>query len=347
MKFLDNIEEVTGNSLAKVGETTNDDMRTYDTGSYILNGIVSGSIYGGIFSNGIYLLAGPEGSGKSFIALSAVKSFLDNDKESYVVYFETEGAISRQMLLDRGIDADRVVFVPVVTVQQFRTQAMKILNEYEKESVTGKLMLVLDSLGMLSTEKEISDITEGNDTRDMTRAQLIRGTFRALTLKSSSLKVPFIVTNHIYQEVGAMFPQSIPSGGKGALYSSNTVIMLSKKKEKEGTDVVGNIIHAKTYKSRFSKENQMVDVRLFYESGLDRYYGLLELAEKYGIIEKMGSRYVMDDGTKVYGKTILKDPEKYFTKELLDKIDDAARKEFSYGHHHQEENSENNMEDEE
>lgn len=331
MKFLENIEEVTGNTYATRGETENDDRISYDAGSYILNALMSGSIYGGIWSNGITMLNGAESTGKTFMALSAVKSFLDNDETANVVYFETEGAISRQMLLERGIDADRVYFVPVVTVQQFRTQASKILTGYEKEKTKGKLMIVLDSLGMLSTEKEVADIEDGKDTRDMTRAQLLRGTFRVLTLKTSHLKVPFIVTNHTYESVGGMFPQSIPSGGKGALYAASTVLMLSKKKEKEGTDVVGNIIHVKTYKSRFSKENQMVDVRLFYESGLDKYYGLLELAEKHDIIQKMGGRYVMPDGAKVYAKSIYKDPEKYFTDDIMAKLDEAAKMDFTYG----------------
>ena len=117
----------------------------------------------------------------------------------------------------------------------------------------------------------------------------------------------------------------------GLMYSASTIIELSKSKEKDGTEVIGNIIKAKTFKSRLSKENQSVDVRLYYdERGLDRYYGLLELGELGGLWKNTAGRYEMD-GKKIYGKEILKDPEKYFTPEVMQALDEIARKEFSYG----------------
>jgi RecA/RadA recombinase len=331
MSFLDNISEITGNQYAAKGKTVNDDRSTIDTGSYVLNALVSGSIYGGASSNSVTALAGVQASGKSFIVLSTVKTFLDKHEDGSVVFFESEGAINRQMMVERGIDADRVFIVPVVTIQDFRTQALKVLGKYEEEKPRPPLMFVLDSLGMLSTNKELSDITDGKDTRDMTRAQMVRAAFRVLTLKLSMLGVPMFITNHTYDSVGGMFPEKVVSGGGGLLFASSTIIMLSKKKEKEGAEVVGNIIHCKTYKSRLSKENQMVDIRLYYDRGLDRYYGLLEIAEKHGVIEKMGTRYIMPDGSKQYASVIYKEPEKYFTKELLDKIDKVCKKEFLYG----------------
>lgn len=347
MGFLDNISEITGNEYAAKGKTVNDNRSTIDTGSYVLNALMSGSIYGGASGNSVTAYAGVQASGKSFLVLSTVKTFLDKDEEASVVFFESEGAINRQMMVDRGIDADRVFIVPVVTIQDFRTQAMKILSEYEKQKPRTPMMFVLDSLGMLSTTKELTDITDGKETRDMTRAQVVRAAFRVLTLNLSMLGVPMFITNHTYDSVGGMFPEKVIAGGGGLLYSSSTIVMLSKKKEKEGSDVVGNIIHCKTYKSRLSKENQMVDIRLYYDRGLDRYYGLLEIAEKYGLIEKMGTRYIMTDGSKQYASTVYKDPEKYFTKDFLDKIDKACKKEFLYGLHEDEEESEiQEMEDE-
>lgn len=117
----------------------------------------------------------------------------------------------------------------------------------------------------------------------------------------------------------------------GLKYAASQIIFLSKKKDKEGSDVVGNIIHCKNHKNRLTKENKMVDVRLSYDKGLDRYYGLLELAEKHGIITKISTRYEFPGGTKVFGKTAMEDPEKYFTQEVLERIRDAAAKEFKYG----------------
>lgn len=331
MSFLDDIGSITGNEFAKRGETFNDDITTFDTGSYMLNALTSGSIYGGFASNSFTALAGESTTGKTFFALSVMKTFLESHEESRVVLFESENALSKKMLIQRGIDAERVYFVPVSTVEDFRTQSIKILLKYEEQSERHPMLFVLDSLGMLSTNKEVTDIAEGNDKRDMTRAQVIRGTFRVLRLKAASLQVPAIITNHTYSVVGSMFPTKELGGGGGIKYASDTILFLSKKKEKDGTDVVGNIIHCATYKSRLSKENQQIDVRLYYDSGLDRYYGLLDIALEMGLVSKMGSRIVLPDGTKKYEKSIYKEPESFFTKEVLDKIDEYCKQKYTYG----------------
>ena len=117
----------------------------------------------------------------------------------------------------------------------------------------------------------------------------------------------------------------------GLQYASSTIVYLSKSKEKDGTEVIGNIIRAKTQKSRLSKENKEVQIRLFYdERGLDKYYGLLELGEIGGMWKNVAGRYEMD-GKKIYAKEILKDVDKYFTPEVMEKLDVIAKGEFSYG----------------
>jgi RecA/RadA recombinase len=301
-----------------------------DTGSYIFNALVSGSIYGGLPNNKITAIAGESATGKTFFALGVCATFLE-DPEANVVFFESESAITKDMIEDRGIDSTRIAILPVTTVQEFRFQALQVLDVYEKEGEGKPLLLCLDSLGMLSTTKEIEDTEAGKETKDMTRSQIVKATFRVLTLKLGKLKVPMIMTNHTYDVIGSMFPQKEMGGGSGLKYAASQIIYLSKKKDKVGTDVVGNIIHCKTYKSRLTKENQMVDVRLSYTKGLDRYYGLLELAEKYDIIKKVSTRYELPDGSKFFGKQILEDPEKYLTEEIMQQLDEAAGKEFKYG----------------
>jgi len=290
---------------------------TIDTGSYILNAAISGSIYGGVPDNKIIAIAGETATGKTFFVLGIVKRFLDDNPEAGVIYYDTEAAVTKAMMVDRGIDTSRVIVSEQTTVQGFRTHVMRTLDKYIANDVSTRppMMIVLDSLGMLSTEKEISDIGEGKDARDMTRAQLIRGTFRALSLRIAKARSPMLITNHT----------------PGLKYAASQIVMLSKKKDRVGTDVVGNIIHCKMYKSRFTKENKMVDVRLSYDTGLDRYYGLLELAEKYNLIKKVATRYELPDGSKVFAKQILEDPDKYFTKEFLDALDVFAGQEFKYG----------------
>ena len=193
------------------------------------------------------------------------------------------------------------------------------------------MMLCLDSLGMLSTTKEVEDTADGKETRDMTRAQVLKAAFRVLTLKLGKAKVPMVVTNHTYDVVGSMFPTKEMGGGSGLKYAASSIIYLSKKKDKDGTEVVGNIIHCKNHKSRLTVENKMVDVRLSYSDGLDRYYGLLELAEKHGIFKKVSTRIELPDGSKQFGKTILNDPETYFTDEIMSQLEEAAGKEFKNG----------------
>lgn len=310
-----------------------------DTGSYILNALLSGSIRGGVPNNKIIAFAGESASGKTFFVLGLVKQFLTDNPDAGVIYYDTEAAVTKEMMVERGIDTRRVIISEPTTIEEFRTHAMRLLDKYMETPKKDRppFMMVLDSLGMLSTGKEVADITqdkrnaEGNVTRDMTRAPLIRGAFRALSLKLARAGVPMLITNHTYDKVGSMYPEKELSGGGGLKYAASQIIFLSKKKDKDGTEIVGNIIHCRNYKNRLTKENKMVDVRLSYDEGLDRYYGLLELAEKYNIITKVSTRYELPDGSKVFGKTIMENPEKYFTDDILRRIDECAAKEFKYG----------------
>ena len=335
MSFLDDIAKQIGNDYATMvsdGIAAGDTADFIDTGSYIFNALVSGSIYGGVPSNKITAIAGESSTGKTFFCLGIVKHFLYNNPDAGVVYFESESAISKQMIEDRGIASDRMLIVPVATIEQFRTQACRILENYEDSPEENRqpLMFVLDSLGMLSTEKEISDVSADKQVRDMTKSQLIKGAFRVLTLKLGKVNVPMLVTNHTYDVIGSYVPTKEMGGGSGLKYASSTIIYLSKKKEKDGTEVVGNIIKCKAQKSRLTKENSQVETRLYYDKGLDRYYGLLELGEKGGLWKNVAGRYEMN-GKKVYAKQILKDPETYFTTEVMQALDEIAAKEFKYG----------------
>ena len=335
MSFLKDVVKEIGNDYAGIlADGSVGDIGGYvDTGSYIFNALVSGSITGGIPSNKITAIAGESSTGKTFFCLGVVENFLRQDKDAGVVYFESEAAISKQMMEDRNVDTSRMILVPVTTVQEFRTQALQILDKYLALDIKDRkpMMFVLDSLGMLSTSKELADSAEGKDTRDMTRAQVVKAIFRILTLKLGKANVPLLVTNHTYDVVGAYVPTKEMGGGSGLKYAASTIVYLSKKKEKDGKDVIGNIVKAKAAKSRLTKENSQVETRLYYDArGLDKYYGLLELGEKYGVFERKGNRIVVGDSS-VYPSAILKDPEKYFTGEIMEKLDGAAGQEYKYG----------------
>jgi len=336
MGFLNKVIKELDNEFASIvdeGIAAGDCDSFVDTGSYILNALCSGSIFGGLPQNKVTALAGESSTGKTFFALSIVKNFLEQNADGEVVYFESESAISKDMMETRGIDVKRVGLVPVTTVQEFRTQSIKLVDEFMKIKKEDRppLLFVLDSLGMLSTTKEVQDATDGKETRDMTRAQVIKSIFRILSLKLGQAGIPLIVTNHTYEVVGAYVPTKEMGGGTGLKYAASSILFLSKKKEKDGTEQVGNIIKVRAHKSRFTKENSDVETRLFFdERGLDKYYGLLELGQQYGVFERVGNRVKTEHGN-VYPSAIYKDPEKYFTPEILQALDECARKEFCYG----------------
>ncbi len=250
MDFLKEIVKEIGDDYTQLAADINEEEDFIDTGSYIFNAVVSGSIFGGVSGNKITAIAGESSTGKTFFSLAVVKNFLDNNPDGYCLYFDTEAAVNKGLLESRGIDLKRLVVVNV---------------------------------------------------------------------------------NHTYDVIGSYVPTKEMGGGSGLKYASSTIIYLSKKKEKDKTEVIGNIIKAKTVKSRLSKENKEVEIRLYYDDrGLDRYYGLLELGEMGGLWYNKAGRYEIG-GKKLYAKQILADPETYFTPEVMQALDEIAQKHFSYG----------------
>jgi RecA/RadA recombinase len=204
MDFLkDVVKEIGGDYTQLASEI--DETETYvDTGSYIFNALVSGSIFGGVSGNKITAIAGESSTGKTFFSLAVVQNFLDSNPDGYCLYFDTEAAITKSLLESRGVDTSRTIVVNVVTIEDFRTKALKAVDIYLKKPIEERkpCMFVLDSLGMLSTEKEIKDALDDKQVRDMTKSQLVKGAFRMLTLKLGQANIPMIVTNHVYQVVG-------------------------------------------------------------------------------------------------------------------------------------------------
>jgi len=334
--YLKSIIKNSGNKYASIvedGLSGSDIDGFMDTGCYILNALLSGSIYDGIANNKIIALAGETSTGKTYVAMGIVSKFLKENKDGVVLYFDSEQAITSQMFKERGIDSSRIAVFPVSVVEDFRHQLITIIDNHIKlpKDEQRPTFIVLDSLGMLSTRKEMTDTAEGKDTKDMTRAQIIKATFRVLTMKLGVAKIPLLMTNHTYQSMG-MFPTSELAGGQGLKYAASTIVYLSKKKDKTSDGVViGNIIHCKLYKGRLTKENKMVDVRLNYNTGLDPYYGLADLAINHNIFKKISNKIELPDGNKVFEKQINDNPEKYFTTDVMKLLDEAAAKEFKYG----------------
>ena len=234
MDFLKEIVKEVGGEYTQLAADIDDTEQFVDTGSYIFNGLVSGSIFGGVSGNKITAIAGESSTGKTFFSLAVVKNFLDSNPDGYCLYFDTEAAVNKSLLESRGIDLNRVVVVNVVTVEEFRSKALKAVDIYLKKATEDRkpCMFVLDSLGMLSTEKEITDALNDKQVRDMTKSQLIKGAFRMLTLKLGQANIPMIVTNHTYDVIGAYVPTKEMGGGSGLKYAASTIIHLSKRKKR-------------------------------------------------------------------------------------------------------------------
>ena len=183
MDFLKDVIKEIGDDYATVANKIDDTERTVDTGSHILNALVSGSVFGGVSGNKITAIAGETSTGKTYFSLAIVKNFLDKHPDGGVMYFDTESAITKGLLESRGIDLDRVGIINVITIEQFRNRALTVVDKYLglEESDRKPMMFVLDSLGMLSTEKEIRDALDDKQVRDMTKSQLVKGAFRTVS----------------------------------------------------------------------------------------------------------------------------------------------------------------------
>jgi RecA/RadA recombinase len=337
MSFLNDLIKSSGNEFASIvddGLEGADINGFIDTGSYSLNALLSGSIYGGLPDNKIVCFAGEAATGKTYFTIGIVSKFLDSNPDGVVLYFDSEQAVTSDMFKSRGVDPKRVAVFPVATIEEFRQQAITIVDKVlEKPEADRKpMMIVLDSLGMLSTTKEMADTAEGKGTRDMTRAQVIKSTFRVLTIKLGKAKIPLIMTNHTYDVVGSYVPMKDMSGGAGLKYAASIIVYLSKKKDKDSEGgVIGNIITTKLFKSRLTKENSAVEVQLNYDKGLNKYYGMVDIALNCGIFKKVSTKIELPDGKTVFEKHLLEDPEKYFTKEVMVALEAAVGKQFKYG----------------
>ncbi|TRZ51147.1 MAG: recombinase RecA [Dehalococcoidia bacterium] len=206
--FLNSLITETGNSYATTGEDIKNISFWYDTGSYVLNGIISGDLFKGYPSGRTTALAGEESTGKTFYALTAVEIFLRDNPTGICIFFKSENAITKDMLTERGIDINRIAFLPVYTVENFRNQICKILTKYIEtpKSKRVPMFCVLDSLGQLSTTKELADTVKDKTNADMgSRAKAIKSAFRVIEGQLEFADVPLILTNHTYNSMG-LFP---------------------------------------------------------------------------------------------------------------------------------------------
>lgn len=474
--FLFNLSKRAGITVVPYSErqVTNKTIY-YDTGSYTLNALISGSCFGGIPSDSIIGIAGEHATGKTFIALSICEHFLENYPTGVVVYFDTEHAVKEHHVEGRYLPKNRFAHTEVNTLEEFRFTVTKILGDYmtREENNRPPLLLVLDSLGNISTLKEMAEAEKPLDklAKDMTKAQLVRSVFRVLSIKLGQANVPLIVTNHVGVKIGGFTRPGAPpakemclvegskirtmqgsieienvkvgdvlpttagtdcvdkiytfessdvyeiefedgsfvkctgahkfllpelewicadwidwvsghcfvlsignsgikelkiksieklegsftvkdirlykthhyilengvishnSGGEGLKYAADTILFLSKKKvyDKALKVYTGSELNARLYKSRHTIENLTAPTLLDYQTGMDRYYGLFEIAKKLGVAEKCGNGFKFADSKQFHMKDIQENPEQFYTDAVLAAIEEKVATAFRYG----------------
>ena len=245
------------------------------TGNYLLNAQISGTLFGGVPNSRSFGVMGDPGTGKSFFCLNVVR---EAQKIGYdVIYCDTEGAIDKTSALKFGIDANKIRYQPIQTVSQFQTFTSNVLDIVKKARSTGetpKVLMVLDSLGMLSTDKELNDAIKGHNAADMgAKAKELRKLFRVITLDLTAAKIPLICTNHVYAG-GGYVPTKESSGGDGPIFAMSVVSFLSKAQLKDGSGTKTGIIVTSTLKkSRFTVPEQ-VKFHISFAHGMNPYVGL-------------------------------------------------------------------------
>lgn len=317
------------------------DVRDYiDTGSYLFNAQLGRSIYHGIADNRILMFGGLPSSGKTYLTLSIVGNFLEKNPENQVVYFDTESAIETSQVLSMNIDVSRFHHMPVKSLEEFKEQIAKILNDVRdsrkadlKSGAKDSIMFVLDSLGMAPSQKEVEDAISGKNAADMgLRGKLIRSIFRTITLELGVLHYPMIVTTHTYESMSPYAANGM-GGGKGPQYSSSTTVELAVKKDYDkDKKVQGVLLTSKLRKSRLTMQDSVVPLSINFRKGLNRYHGLLEFCVDHKLITREGNKYFFKgEENGLMRHAIEKDPAGYFTKERLDIIDAVAKRAFQYG----------------
>lgn len=314
-----------------------------DTGNYHLNACVSGSLFGGWPNSRTCSIAGPSGTGKTYLILNSVKRAIDMGYN--VVFYDSEAAVDKDLMVKFGIDIGKVNYQPINTVQEFRTSVTTITGKMQEAKLAGgkvpKIMIILDSAGNLATQKEIDDAKSGSDKADMTRSKVLKSIFRIIMTPMADLKIPFLFTNHTYQTQDFISRQ-VAGGGTGPEYAASIVLFLNKAQLKNSSgEKAGIIVTAKPNKNRFAKPTN-IKFHLDFSKGMNRYVGL----EQYIDWEEIGiTKGTIEKGVKTPKATsrnwICKHldetvtnaeffTEKVFTQEVLEKIEARIKPLFNY-----------------
>lgn len=346
MAALDSINEINPYATYLNKNTLSTVNEWIDTGSYVLNSIISGSKDGGIPKGRVTLIAGESMTGKSLF----VQKILANaqKKGMYVVIFDTESAIDPEGAARLGLDISKVKYVPCVSIEQTRNAVFKFLESVREMKLEGKFIVAIDSLGNLQSELDLARMGKESTSADMgTKARAMKSLLQTCTNLGAITQTTFIITNHVYDDPAAMYPsieKNMP-GGKSVVYLPSVTVQLARKPLKDdGGKTVANsdlavgqknfggiIIRALTRKNRFIKQYLEGEMYLSFSNGLDRYFGLIELAVGMGVLVQTGSTYQLPDGTKLGYAKRWRNNTKLWEETILPALELKMKAEWTYG----------------
>jgi RecA/RadA recombinase len=280
----------------------------------VINVALSGRLDGG-FVPGLTMWAGPSKHFKTAFSLLMAKSYLDKYKDAAMLFYDSEFGTPQGYFETFGIDMDRVLHTPIKDVEELKFDIMQQLQSLDRGE---RLIIVIDSIGNLASKKEVEDALEGKAVADMSRAKQIKSLFRMITPHLTLKDIPMVVVNHTYKEIG-MFPKDIVGGGTGSYYSADTIFILGRQQDKEGSELKGYNFIINVEKSRYVKEKSKIPISVSFEGGISRWSGLLDIALESGHVVKPSNGWYCrkgeekkyrekDTDTKDFWLPILTDP---------------------------------------
>lgn len=239
----------------------------------MINVALSGRLDGGL-TPGLTVLAGPSKHFKTAFSLLMAKAYMDKYPDAVMLFYDSEFGTPQAYFDSFGIDKSRVLHTPITDVEQLKFDVISQLNNLERGE---RVIIVIDSVGNLASKKELEDALNEKSVADMSRAKALKGLFRMITPYLTMKDVPMVVVNHTYMEIG-MFPKAVVSGGTGIYYSADTIWILGRQQDKDGTEIKGYHFIINVEKSRYVKEKSKIPVSVSFEGGIQRYSGLLDIA---------------------------------------------------------------------
>lgn len=292
------------------------DKDVIQTSVPMINVALSGKVDGGL-SPGLLVIAAESKHFKSSFALVLGSAFQQKYSDGIILFYDTEFGMPQQYFKQFGIDTNRVVHVPVTDVEELKHDIVNQLNNINRGE---KVFIILDSLGNLASKKEVEDAIEGKSVADMSRAKQFKSLFRMVTPHLTLKDIPMVVINHVYKEIGTMFPKNIPGGGTGAYYSANDIWIISRQQEKEkgSSEVAGFNFIINIEKSRTVKEKSKIPITVMLESGIEKWSGLFEIALTADYIKEMSSGWYSTDGEKKRRRADIENDDEFWQNLIQD-----------------------------